>query len=108
DCDMRIRHRLKGYTGYVYALQGLEPLPHGKPRTGGVNYNAMLQGCGLLNREYWLRKWGSLNFENATYQTPYKDHRLTVDQWVYYPEERVPRRRMWEIFMSLPSPSIYD
>src|SRR5216117_1106224 len=51
DCDMRVRHRLKGYNGYVYALEGLQPLPHGKPNTGGMNYNAMLQGCGLFNRE---------------------------------------------------------
>jgi hypothetical protein len=108
DCDMRVRFRLKGYNGFVYALEGREPLPHGKTRTGGTNYNAFLQGCGLLNREYWLRKWGNQNFETATYQTPYNDQRLTVDQWAWYPEERSVRRRLWESFMSLPNPSIYD
>lgn len=108
DCDMRVRHRLKGYNGYVYALQGLEPLPHGKPRTGGMNYSAMINACGLLNREYWLRKWGNQNFETSTYLTPYNDQRLTVDQWAWYPEERSVRRRLWDSFMSLPNPSIYD
>lgn len=108
DCDMRVRHRLMGYNGYVYALEGLPPLPHGKPKTGGINYNAMLQGCGLLNRQYWMRKWGSLDFFNPTYQTPYKDHRLAVNEWVYYVEERIQRRMLFDAFMSLPNPSIYD
>jgi hypothetical protein len=108
DNDMRVRHRIMGYNGYVYALQGLEPLPHGKPRTGGINYTAMIQGCGLLNRVYWLRKWGSLDYDKAEYQAPYKDQRLTPNQWVYYVEERVQRKALWEAFMSLPNPSIYD
>jgi hypothetical protein len=107
DCDYRVRLRLKGYNGFVYALQGDEPLPHGKQRTGGVNYSALLQGCGLLNREYWLRKWGNQNFEEATYKTPYKDQRLTVDQWAWYPEERAVRKRLWESFLAL-NPSLYD
>jgi hypothetical protein len=109
DCDYSVRLRAKGYNGYVYALEGKEPLPHGKPRTGGVNYNALLQGCGLLNREYWLRKWGNQDFHGApTYQTPYNDQRLTVDQWAWYPDDRAVRRRLWDSFMSLPNPSIYE
>ena len=109
---MRVRHRLKGCNGYVYALEGLPPLPHGKPRTGGINYNAVLQGCGLMNREYWKRKWGlnsadCLNYEIAYYQTPYKDQRLTADQWAWYPEERATRKRLWESFLAL-NPSLYD
>lgn len=108
DCEMRMRHRLMGYNGYVYALEGFPPLPHGKPRTGGINYAGMINGCGLLNREYLFRKWGNQNFETATYQTPYNDQRLTVDQWAWYPEERAVRRRLWDSFMSLPNPSIYD
>lgn len=108
DCDYRVRMRLMGITGHSYAIEGKPVVQHGKPRTGGVNYNAMLQGCGLLNREYWQRKWGNQNFETATYPTPYNDQRLTVDQWVWYPEERAVRRRLWESFMSLPNPSIYD
>lgn len=105
---MRIRHKLMGYNGYVYALEGLEPLPHGKPKTGGTDYNAMIQGCGLLNRQYWLRKWGSLDYETPTYHTPYKDHRLAVNEWVYYVEERIQRRVLWDAFMNLPNPSIYE
>lgn len=109
DCDYKIRLRAKGYNGFVYALQGLEPLPHGKPRTGGMNYNAMLQGCGLLNRYYWLRKWGNQDFHGqADYKTPYRDQRLTVDQWVWKPEERETRKRIWDAWMALPNPSIYE
>ena len=107
DCDMRVRHRLKGRREYVYALQGLPPLPHGKPRTGGTNYNAMLQGCGLINRAYWLRKWGSMNYEEATYQTPYRDHRLTPAQWVWFIEHREKLKPLFDTFMQLPNPSIY-
>lgn len=108
DCDYKVRLAMKGYNGFVYALQGREPLPHGKPRTGGVNYNAMLQGCGLLNRVYWLKKWGNQDFTTATYQTPYHDHRLTVDQFAWYPEERAVRRQIYDAWLSLPNPSIYD
>ncbi len=108
DCDYRVRMRLLGITGHSYVMEGEPPVPHGKPRTGGDNYAALLNGCGLLNRAYWQRKWGAQNFEQATYQTPYNDHRLTVDQFVWYPEERAIRRKLWETFMSLPNPSIYD
>lgn len=108
DCDMRVRHRLKGVRDYPYALQGLPPLPHGKPRTGGMNYSALQQGAGLLLRAYWNRKWGSFNYEEATYQTPYKDQRLTVKDWVYYPEHRAAIWPLWNAFMSMPNPSIYD
>lgn len=108
DCDTRVRHRLKGYNGYVYALEGLPPLPHGKPKTGGMNYKAMLDGCGLLNRQYWYYKWGNQNFEEATYQSPYKDHRLGIDQWAWYPEQRAIRKHIWDSWMSLPNPSIYE
>lgn len=107
DCDMRIRHRLKNRTGYVYALQGKPPLPHGKPKTGGVNYSAMLQGCGLLNRAYWLRKWGSFNYEESTYQNPYRDQRLGVSEWVWQPQHRAELYPLWRTFMELPNPSIY-
>lgn len=108
DCDMRVRHRLAGVTSYPYALEGLPPLPHGKPRTGGMNYNALLQGCGLFNRAYWLRKWGSFDFEKATYQNPYKDHRIPIREWIYYPEHRANIYPLWNTFLTLPNPSIYE
>jgi hypothetical protein len=108
DRDMRVRHRIKGYNGYVYALEGLEPLPHGKPNTGGMNYNAMLQGCGLLNRQYWYYKWGNQNFTESRYQTPYNDHRLGIDQWAWYAESRDTRKKIWDSWMSIPNPSIYE
>lgn len=108
DCDMRVRHRLMGVTTYPYALQGLPSMPHGKPRTGGVNYAAFIQAVGLFNRAYWLRKWGSFNFEQAEYQTPYRDHRLKPSEWVWDPAHRAKIHPLWETFMSLPNPSIYD
>lgn len=108
DCDYRVRMRLAGKIEYVYALQGEPVVPHGKPRTGGMNYNALLQGCGLFNRAYWLRKWGSFDFERATYQNPYKDHRIPIREWIYYPEQRAKIYPLLETFMSLPNPSIYE
>lgn len=107
DCDYSVRMRLAGKTDFVYALQGLPPMPHGKPHDGGTNYSAMLQGCGLFNRAYWLRKWGNQKYDEAVYKTPYNDHRLSVKDWVWYPEERSKRYPLWDTFMSLPNPSMY-
>lgn len=108
DCDMRVRHRLAGVTTYPYALQGQVPVPHGKPQTGGMNYGALIQACGLFNRAYWLRKWGSLDFEKSEYQNPYRDHRLKPSEWVWDPAHRAKIHPIWECFLSLPNPSIYD
>lgn len=107
DCDMRVRHRLMGVTTYPYALQGMPPLPHGKPKSGGVDYSAMIQGCGLLNRAYWRRKWGAMNFEEAIFRHPYNDHRLTEKEWVWYPEHRSELHPLWRTFIEAPEPSIY-
>jgi len=108
DNDYKVRLKLKGYNGFVYALQGCEPLPHGKLKTGGMNYNGMLQGCGLLNRLYWYYKWGNQSFDISTYTTPYKDHRLEVNQWAWNPQGRAIRREIYDAWISLPNPSIYE
>lgn len=107
DCDMRVRLRLGGANDYVYALKGLPPLPHGKPKTGGVNYAALIQGSGLLNRAYWLKKWGTMDMEKAEYANPYRDARITFSEWIWYPEHRASLYPLWEAFMS-GTPSIYD
>lgn len=107
DCDYRVRMRLAGKTDFVYALEGQPVVPHGKPRTGGVNYAALINGCGLLNRAYWLRKWGSMSMEQAAYPTPYRDHRLTAKDWVWYPEHRAELFPLWRSFLEQ-NPSIYD
>lgn len=93
---------------YGYPLQGEEPVPHGKPRAGGTDYAAMIQGCGLLNRAYWRRKWGGEDPPSQVHGTPYNDQRLTFKDWVWYPEERAKRHPLWETFINAPHPSIYD
>lgn len=111
DCDYRVRMRqllLDVERQCVYALQGKSPVPHGKLQSGGTNYNAMLQGCGLLNRAYWLKKWGAFDYEKATYPTPYRDQRLSSTDWVYDPAHRAELWPLWRTFMQLPNPSIYD
>lgn len=110
DADYRVRHFLMEVRDYPYALQGLPPLPHGKPRTGGVDYSAMIQGAGLFLRQYFIRKWGIISLEGSQYcyATPYKDHRLTPKDWVWYPEMRAKIHPLWETFMSMPNPSIYE
>lgn len=107
DYDYRSRLQLGGVTEFRYALEGLEPLPHGKPRSGGMNYAAMLQGCGLLNRAYCKRKWGSNECNNPQFQVPYNDGRLTPRDWIYYPEHRAELYPLWRTFMEQ-NPSIYD
>lgn len=106
DVEMRYRHRLEGVTTYPYALQGLPPLPHGKPKSGGVDYNALIQSCGLLNRAYMIRKWGTHSAEVPIYDKPYKDQRLSVKDVVWYPEERAARWPIWECFLR--NPKLYD
>ncbi len=108
DCDYKVRLKLKGYGGFVYALESFQPIPHGKPTTGGMNYNAMLQGCGLLNRLYWYYKWGNQSFDISTYTTPYRDQRLEINQWAWNPQGRAIRREIYDAWLSLPNPSIYE
>lgn len=110
DCDYRVRLQLGEKTNFIYALEGEhDPIvPHGKPQTGGIDYSAMINGGGLLNRAYWQRKWGSSDYEKAFYQTPYKDHRLDAKEWIWFPEERAKRWPLYETFMSQPTPSIYE
>jgi hypothetical protein len=106
DCDYKIRLELIGFTGFNYALQELPPLPHGKPRTGGTDYSAMLQGCGLLNRAYWKRKWGNSDYYSHVYQTPYNDQRLTAKDWEWMPQHRADMWPLWRTFME--NPKLYD
>lgn len=108
DCDMRVRHRLAGVRSYPYALQGQTPVPHGKPQSGGANYSAFIQGVGLFGRAYWRRKWGSLNFEDATYQNPYRDHRLKPSEWVWDAQLRSEIWPLWRTFIEQPHPNIYE
>lgn len=108
DVEMRYRHRLGGVTTYPYAMQDREPVPHGKSRSGGDNYSALINGCGLFNRAYMMRKWGCFDQEMPIYQTPYNDHRLAIKDWIWMPEERAKRFPLWDTFMSLLNPSIYD
>jgi hypothetical protein len=108
DCDYRVRMRLLNLqSSCALALADLPPLPHGKPFSGGTDYAAMLQGCGLLNRAYWLKKWGSFNYENAAYFSPYRDQRLTPRDTVYDPVHRAKLYPLWETFMAMPGRSIY-
>lgn len=107
DNDMRVRHRMMGIEKFVYALPDLPPLPHGKPSVGGMNYGAMIQGCGLLGRAYWYRKYGSFDFEKSSFPYPYKDHRIKPNEWVYYPEHRAKLQPLWDTFITLPNASIY-
>lgn len=107
DYDMRIRHRLGGVTSWTMALQGLPPLPHGKPQVGGPRYNAMIQGTSLIGLEYFYTKWGTLELEKPVYNVPYGDSRLPLKEWVWNPEHRAKLIPIWESFMALPNPSIY-
>ncbi len=108
DCDYKVRLRLMGITGHSYAIEGKPVVQHGKPKTGGMNYSAMINGCGLINRVYWRLKWGNQSFDISTYTNPYKDHRLEVNQWAWNPNGRAIRREIYDAWLSLPNPSIYE
>ena len=86
----------------------IDTVPHGKPKCGGIDYGAMIQGTGIINRQYYRRKWGNIHTDSPVpeYPTPYNDHRLTFKEWVWYPEHRAKLHPLWEAFME--NPSIYD
>lgn len=105
DSDMRIRLRLSGYAP-VNVFGKDCPVNHGKPQVGGMNYGAMIQGCGLFGREYFLRKWGIVSNDGSTkFSAPFNRDRVK-DWWLN--EDRLNRiRPLWETFMAMPNPSIY-
>jgi GT2 family glycosyltransferase len=107
DCDYNVRVRLAGGT-FKNCYPGQNQVIHGKPRTGGMDYNAMLQGMGLFNRHYWMQKWGSMNLETASYLWPFnlaeRDHHF----WKLDQMRRDKMHVLWDEFMATKNPSIYD
>lgn len=102
DCDMNRRLTLAG-AKWNNIFQG-PVVNHGKPKCGGVEYNALIQGVGLFLRDYWRRKWGG--FPQPTYAAPFGAcplHRWTLDRVM-----RAKIRPLWETFMAQTNPSIYD
>ena len=108
DYEMRLRYN-KVAVRHFYIFGDGCPVVHGKMRNGGKNYNAMIQGCGLLNREYFLKKWGIQDDHdcNEAFRTPYDDPGCLINTWRFFPEQRAAREAIWNTFWNLPNRSIY-
>lgn len=106
DYEMRLRFDI-GQEPEHYIFVNEETVIHGKP-SGGTNYNAMIQGCGLFNRLYFLRKWGILDDHDSSdrFQTPY-NITAPLSYWVLDEEQRAKQMAIWNAFWSTPNPSIY-
>lgn len=98
DSDMQFRWKYLGdcVRRCVYRKDE-QPFSHGKPKTGGMDYNAMLQAMGLFNRRYFVKKWGSL-------EKPINSPGIT---WKLDEVRRQRMKVIWQEFLNQPSPSIY-
>jgi GT2 family glycosyltransferase len=92
DTDYIVRLKLAGWK--VGTVPGIT-VHHGKPYHGGQNYNAMKDGCGLFNRAYFIKKWGSL------------DPKPTSDPgWHLDPKRRKQMEPIWDTFINMPGAAI--
>lgn len=101
DNDMRIRLAL---AGNLTRSAGIK-VNHGKPKVGGPNYEGLVKGCGLFNREYLLRKWGSL--DEPMWDNPFRAVGRTPRMWTLERERRTQLEAIWNTFFAMPDPSIY-
>lgn len=97
DWEYRLRLNLK-CAGRFHI--GWTNVKHGKPHPAGENYTSLINGCGIYNREYFMRKWGCIgpDVNKVTLQAP---------SWTLDKEGRRKRWDIWETFLSMPNPSIY-
>lgn len=107
DCDYNVRVRLAGGE-FKRCFPGQNQVNHGKPKCGGMDYNAFLQGVGLFNRRYWMEKWGAADYENAHYKSPFNRVGWTVAQWTLDRKRRAKMQPIFDEFMATPNPSIYE
>ena len=107
DCDYNVRIRRSGGT-MRNCFPGQNQVNHGKPRCGGMDYNAMLQGAGLFNRRYWTQKWGSDDRELGEFVTPFNNPKSSIKDWELDRERRSQMYSLWLEFMATEHPSIYD
>jgi hypothetical protein len=107
DCDYNVRLR-RARLQIHNCFTGQNQVNHGKPRTGGMDYNAFLQGVGLFNRRYWYQKWGSMDTESAAFKTPFNRVGAPLSQWTLDRKRRARMQPIFDEFMAVPNPSIYD
>jgi len=107
DYDYRIRMRLLGLEPYIVGLRDSD-IQHGKGKPGGERYNSMINKCGVLNRDYMLRKWGTLDDNKINFTHPFDNKH---DNHIWYWELEKRRRQellaIWNEFINDENPSIY-
>lgn len=102
DSDYNLRSRLLNMT-IRNCFSGQNQVNHGKPKCGGIDYNAMIQGCGLWNRRYWESKWGAMK---SKFKYPFNNECISPKEWTYNSERRLWMTKLFDAFME--SPQLYD
>jgi GT2 family glycosyltransferase len=103
DYDMKQRHKQASKWPYRIAL-GPEPRTHhGKPKTGGPRWNAMVRACSPYIVDYYRRKWGP----NSDWKHPFNDPSRPLSYWELERENRIRVEDIWRKFITSPNPSIY-
>lgn len=105
DWDMKMRWSAVGYRPPNVFGKAL-PLKHGKA-CGGPRYNKMIQDGAELRKDYFIRKWGRLDYKDPPYKTPFNDPNKSVKDWTIEPDLRAKLQKTWDDFISQPNPSIY-
>ena len=102
DYDMRARFAA-GKSKVFYIGDKTFPIKHGKPHLAGSKYQAMLLGCGPLNEDYYLRKWGYGKFK-----TPFNNPTRSLGYWRVEVDGRAKRQKFWDAFWNQSNPSVYE
>lgn len=106
DWDMKMRWKIAGYRPpNVFGKDC--PLKHGKPQCGGPRYNKMIQDGAELRKDYFMRKWGTMDYSNPAYNSPFATETETIKDWTIEPDLRAKLQKTWDDFISQPNPSIY-
>lgn len=106
DADMKMRWAVEGYRPpNVFGKHC--PMKHGKPQCGGPRYNKMIQDGASIRLDYFIRKWGTLDFRQPLFKHPFNDPTKSLKDWEIEPWIRKKLQATWDEFISQPNPSIY-
>lgn len=106
DADMKMRWKIAGYQPPNMFGKNC-PMKHGKPQCGGPRYNQMIQDGAYYRRGYFVRKWGTLDFNKPVFKTPFNDPNKSLKDWTIEPDMRANLQKTWDDFINQPNPSIY-
>lgn len=106
DWDLKMRWSIAGYRPPNVFGKNC-PMKHGKHQTGGPRYNQMIQDGAALRKDYFMRKWGTMDYDHPVYKHPFNDPTKRLKDWTIEPELNAELKHTWHDFITQPNPSIY-